>query len=92
MQAYRASGTFPNGQNIQPFSMDLVAVDEVDARHRIYSFFGSRHNIRRRTIKIDTLESINPSDSTEPVVIAAFREGDPSDAVGSKTATAAEEE
>lgn len=76
MQAFRVTGTFPNGRhNVQQFSKDLVASDEVDARHRIYSFFGSRHNVSRRFINIETLEGIDPSDSTEPVVIAAFREG-----------------
>jgi len=92
MQAFRVTGTFPNGRrNVQPFTKDLVASDEVDARHRIYSFFGSRHGVRRRFINIETLESINPTDSSEPLVIAAFRE-DAAPAASNPTAPVAEEE
>jgi len=74
MQAFRATGTFPNGKNIQPFSKDLVAADEVDARHRVYSFFGSRHGVNRRFVKIASLEQIEPTTSKEPAVISAFRD------------------
>ena len=74
MHAFRATGTFPNGRIVQPFSKDVVAADEVDARHRIYSFFGSRHGVNRRFVNIENLSKIDPTDSTEPVVISAFRD------------------
>ena len=41
MQAYRVKGSFPNGKTIQEFTMDVVASDEADARHRVESNFGS---------------------------------------------------
>jgi len=74
MQAFRATGTFPNGRIVQPFTKDVVATDDVDARHRIYSFFGSRHGVNRRFVNIENLSKIDPTDSTEPVVISAFRD------------------
>ena len=74
MQAFRATGTFPNGRTVQPFSKDVVAVDEVDARHRIYSFFGSRHGVNRRFVNIESMAQIEPTESTEPTVISAFRD------------------
>ena len=74
MHAFRATGTFPNGRIVQPFSKDVVAADEVDARHRIYSFFGSRHGVNRRFVNIENLSKIDPTDSTEPIVISAFRD------------------
>ena len=74
MQAFRATGTFPNGRTIQPFSKDVVAADEVDARHRIYSFFGSRHGVNRRFVNIESMAQIEPTESTEPTVISAFRD------------------
>ena len=73
MQAFRATGTFPNGRTVQPFSKDVVAADEVDARHRIYSFFGSRHGVNRRFVNIESMAQIEPTESTEPTVISAFR-------------------
>ena len=74
MQAFRATGTFPNGRTVQPFSKDVVAADEVDARHRIYSFFGSRHGVNRRFVNIESMAQIEPTESTEPTVISAFRD------------------
>ena len=74
MQAFRATGTFPNGRTVQPFSKDVVAADEVDARHRVYSFFGSRHGVNRRFVNIESVDKIEPTTSTEPAVISAFRE------------------
>ena len=74
MHAFRATGTFPNGRTIQPFTKDIVAADEIDARHRIYSFFGSRHGVNRRAVKIESLAQIEPTDSTAAVVISAFRD------------------
>ena len=74
MQAYRATGTFPNGRIVQPFTKDVVAADEVDARHRIYSFFGSRHGTNRRFVNIESLTKIEPTQSKEAAVISAFRD------------------
>ncbi len=87
MQVFRATGTFPNGRTVQPFTKDVVAADEVDARHRVYSFFGSRHGVNRRFVNIDTVDKIEPTASTEPAVISAFR-----DTHDFSTVEAAEEE
>ena len=74
MQAFRAIGTFPNGRTVQAFTKDVVASDEVDARHRVYSFFGSRHGVTRRFVKIESVAQIEPTESKEPMVISAFRD------------------
>jgi large subunit ribosomal protein LX len=74
MKAYRAQGTFRAGKNDQPFTIDLVALDEEDARHRVFSNFGSRHRVPRRFVKIQSLEAIDPTESNSPIVIAHFRD------------------
>ncbi|HJL55221.1 MAG: 50S ribosomal protein L18Ae [Candidatus Thalassarchaeaceae archaeon] len=74
MKAYRAQGTFRAGKNDQPFTIDLVALDEEDARHRVLSNFGSRHRVPRRFVNIQSLEEIDPTDSNSPVVIAHLRD------------------
>ena len=76
MKAYRAIGSFRARKAQQDFSHDLVADDEKDAKHRIYSNFGSRHAVPRRFVIIDSLEEIDPSESTAPIVVAHFRGGD----------------
>ncbi len=75
MNVYRIEGTFPNGSTRQSFTQDIVAEDEADALHRIYSGIGSRHRAPRRHIEISSMQAISPSDSTAAAVNAAFQEG-----------------
>ena len=72
MQAFRATelSEWANRSTVH----QGVAADEVDARHRVYSFFGSRHGVNRRFVKIESVDKIEPTTSTEPAVISAFRE------------------
>ena len=74
MKAYRAIGTFRNGRANQNYTLDVVAADEEEARHQVYSNFGSRHGTSRRFINIDSLSEIDPTNSTEPRVISHFRD------------------
>ena len=74
MKAFRAQGTFRAGKNDQPFTVDLVALDEGDAMHRLLSNFGSRHRVPRRFVDIQSLEAIDPSESTSPAVVSHFRD------------------
>ncbi|MBP12757.1 MAG: 50S ribosomal protein L18a [Euryarchaeota archaeon] len=74
MKAYRATGTFRAGKKDQPYTLDVVALDEEAATEQVYSNFGSRHRVKRRFVIIDSLSEINPSDSLEPKVISHFRD------------------
>ena len=74
MKAFRVTGNYPVRKNTQLFCIDLVAADEVDARHRLYYTIGSRHRVLRRHISIDDISEINPTSSSAAVVIAHFRE------------------
>ena len=74
MQAFRISGTAPFGSQRQKFSMDIVASSSDDAEHRCYSIIGSRHKANRRTIKIESVQEIDPRTSSEPMVMNAFRD------------------
>jgi len=74
MKAFRATGTFRSGKHDQPYTLDVVADNEAEAKERVFSNFGSRHGTSRRFIIINSLESINPSKSTAPVVVAHFRD------------------
>lgn len=74
MKAYRAQGTFRAGKNDQPFTVELVALDEDDALHRVLSNFGSRHRVPRRFVNIQSLEAIDPSESVSPTVVSHFKD------------------
>ncbi len=74
MQAYRVEGTAPFGKQTQAFSQDVVASDNNDAKHRVYSILGSRHKLNRIQIKIESCKKISPDSSSDPLVINHFRE------------------
>ncbi|MAV94750.1 MAG: 50S ribosomal protein L18a [Euryarchaeota archaeon] len=74
VKAFRAVGTFRSGGKNQPFTIDVVADDEDGAMEYIYSNFGSRHGVKRRFVVVSSMGEIDPSESTDPRVISAFRE------------------
>ena len=74
VKVYRAVGTFRSGVKNQPFTIDVVADDEDGAMEYIYSNFGSRHGVKRRFVVVSSMSEIDPSESTDPRVISAFRE------------------
>ena len=74
MQAYRVDGSLRQGKKNQEFCIDIVAENEDGAREKIYSNFGSRHGLKRRYVTINTIEQIDPSQSTAPVVVSHFRD------------------
>jgi len=74
MKAFRVKGTAPFGQQRQAFSMDLPATDAADAEHRVYSIMGSRHNVTRRSVHLQSVAEIDPRTSQEPSVLHHFRE------------------
>ncbi|MED5306348.1 MAG: 50S ribosomal protein L18Ae [Candidatus Thermoplasmatota archaeon] len=73
VKAFRAVGTFRSGVKNQPFTMDIVADDKDGAMEYIYSNFGSRHGVKRRFVVVSSMSEIDPSESTDPRVISAFR-------------------
>ncbi|MAP57578.1 MAG: hypothetical protein CL977_00595 [Euryarchaeota archaeon] len=74
MKAFRLTGNYPVRKNTQDFCIDLIATDDIDARHRLYSAIGSRHRVQRRLINIEEVSEIDPTSSTAAVVIAHFRD------------------
>ena len=66
MKAYRAVGSFRARKKQQEFTLDFVASDEEDARHRLYSNFGSRHGVPRRFVNIESLEAVSYTHLTLP--------------------------
>tara|TARA_B100001142_G_scaffold274415_1_gene282355 strand:- start:15 stop:242 length:228 start_codon:yes stop_codon:yes gene_type:complete len=74
MQAYRIDGSLRQGKTNQKFSIDLVAENEDQVREKVYSNFGSRHGVKRRYITIVSIDAIDPSESSAPVVVSHFRD------------------
>ena len=73
MKAFRATGSFMiSKQNYlrreQPFSIEIAAIDEADASHKIISTIGSRHNVTRRQVKVTEIVPLKNEDVTNLVV------------------------
>ncbi len=74
MKAYRVTGIAPFGSVRNKFTLDFPAESKDAAEHMTYSTLGSRHKAKRRAIKIDSIEEIDPRTSTEPRILHAFRD------------------
>ena len=56
------------GKIWQPFSKEIIGNDENEARERLFSILGSRHRVKRRMIKIDSIREVNKEEIGDPVV------------------------
>ena len=74
MNAYRVKGDMPFGKERGNFTQEIVAKSSQEAEHIILSRLGSRHNVGRRFINIESIKKIKPSESNAPEVINHFRE------------------
>ena len=49
-------------------------LNEEQVKEKVYSNFGSRHGVKRRYITINSIDEIDPSESSAPVVVSHFRD------------------
>ncbi len=68
MKVYRVAGKFLMGEIWQPFRKEIIGNSEEEAKERIYSILGSRHKVKRRMIKIESIEEIQKNEISDPVI------------------------
>ncbi len=73
MIAFRAVGTYVTSterylRRDQPFSVEVAAIDEADARHTIISNIGSRHRVLRKNVNITEIKALKLEEIVNPVV------------------------
>lgn len=68
MKPYRISGTFLMGDAWSPFKKEVAAKDQVDAVKRLYSDLGSKHRVKRRNIRITSVEELPEDQVQDPIV------------------------
>jgi large subunit ribosomal protein LX len=73
MKAFRAVGTYVTStekykKRDQPFSVEVAAKDEEDARHTVISNIGSRHRVLRKNINITEIKALKTEEIESPVV------------------------
>ena len=54
-QKYEVKGTFRMGEDWMPYTKVIDAPNEKQAQERVFTVFGSKHNLKRRYIKIDSV-------------------------------------
>lgn len=68
MKPYKISGSFLMGENWSNFTKEVAGRDEEDAVDRLLSDLGSRHRVKRRNIKISSVEELKMEDIENPIV------------------------
>ena len=74
MKAFKATGTFLMGKDIQPFSKEVAAKDKNEAEELVYSIMGSKHNVKRFRIDIEKLVPIKDDEITDQVIAYKIKE------------------
>jgi large subunit ribosomal protein LX len=52
-QKFEVKGTFRMGEDWMPYTKVIAAPNENQAKERTFTVIGSKHNLKRRYIKID---------------------------------------
>jgi len=55
---YEVKGTFLMGEDWKPYTKVIRAPNEEQARERVFAVIGSKHNLKRRYIKIDAVAPV----------------------------------
>ena len=59
-QKFEVKGTFLMGEDWMPYTKVIEAPNEKQAQERTLAVIGSKHNLKRRYIKIDGVKAVKP--------------------------------
>lgn len=65
---YRVKGKFVMGNGIQAFTKELKSINEDNVYEKIYSEFGSKHNIKRNKINVEEIKEISADEVIDPIL------------------------
>ena len=68
MKAFKVSGTFLMGRDMQPFTKEVAAENKDEAKELVYSIMGSKHGVKRFRIEIKDIKPLKPEEVTDPVI------------------------
>ncbi len=68
VKVFRITGSFKQRREISPFSKELCALTEDQAKERLFSEFGSRNRLKRQQIHIKEITEISNEEITDPFV------------------------
>ncbi len=73
VEVYRVKGSFGERMDKQVFTIDVLATKPEDAKEKIYANVGSKHRVKRRLIRIESVETI-PANETKSLVVKQLTE------------------
>jgi large subunit ribosomal protein LX len=76
MKPFSISGTFLMGDSWSPFKKEVAAKDQVEAVKKLFSDLGSKHRVKRRNIKITSVEELEADQVQDPVVQFLIKGGE----------------
>ena len=68
VKVFRITGSFKQRRETSPFSKELCALTEDQAKERLFSEFGSRNRLKRQQIHIKEITEISNEEITDPFV------------------------
>jgi large subunit ribosomal protein LX len=57
-QKFEVKGTFLMGEDWMPYTKVIAAPNERQAEERTFAVIGSKHNLKRRYIKVDAVKAV----------------------------------
>ena len=57
-QKFEVKGTFRMGEDWMPYTKVIAAPNENQAKERTFDVIGSKHNLKRRYIKVDAVKAV----------------------------------
>jgi large subunit ribosomal protein LX len=76
MKAFKVTGTFKMGsKKAQPFTREVIANNQNQAKEKTFSDLGSRHKIKRNFIKIDKVKEISTDEVESPFIKGLLEQG-----------------
>jgi large subunit ribosomal protein LX len=58
-QKFEVKGTFRMGADWMPYTKVIAAPNENQAKERTFAVIGSKHNLKRRYIKVDAVKAVS---------------------------------
>jgi len=68
VRIFRIIGSFKQRRQTTPFSREILAVTEENAKNKLYADLGSKNRLNRRQIKIQKVLEIQREDITDPLI------------------------
>ncbi|MHA2176627.1 MAG: 50S ribosomal protein L18Ae [Candidatus Hodarchaeales archaeon] len=68
VRIFRISGLFKQRRETTPFTKEILAITEENAKNKLFAEFGSKNRLKRRQIKIQNIKEIQKEDITDPLI------------------------